>query len=208
MLLALVLTAAEVLARMQAAYDATDDLKASFKQTWENPAYGQTRVAYGYVYLRKPGRMRWNYLKPDKKSLVSDGKTLWVYEEEDAQIFRQDVRDAGMPAAVAFLGGGRKLADDFDATIDAASTLGGPGRIVVKLAPKVPTAQFRNLVFVVDDVEFLVRESVVVDHQGAENHLAFTGIERNTRIPDAKFRFVPPAGVPVLDPKSVLPQAP
>lgn len=206
MKLALLLGLADVLARLQSTYDATDDWKAAFKQDWENPVYGQTRTAYGYVYLRKPGRMRWNYVRPDKKSIVSDGRTLWIYEEEDAQIFRQDLRDAELPAAVAFLGGGKKLGDEFDAAVDDGSPLGGPGRIVLRLTPRVPTAQYKHVLFVIDAGTFLVRESVVVDHQGAKNHITFTAIERNTRVPDDKFRFVPPAGVPILEPGQVLPE--
>lgn len=203
---ALLLSVTEVLARLQATYDTTNDWKAAFKQTWENPAYGQTRVAYGYVYLRKPGRMRWNYVKPDKKSIVSDGRTLWVYEEEDAQIFRQDLKEAELPAAVAFLGGEKKLADDFDAVLDSASLLGGEGRMVVRLTPKIPTSQYKHLLFVVDDKEYLVHESVLVDHQGAQNQLTFTNIERNTRVSESKFRFTPPSGIPVISPKDVLPE--
>ena len=175
------LAAVEILARLQGSYDATVDLKAAFKQTWENPAYGQTRTAYGYVYLKKPGRMRWNYVSPDRKSLVSDGRTLWVYEEEDGQVFRQDVRDAGLPGSAAFLLGGKKLVEEFDVAIEEGSQLGGPGRIVLRLVPKVPTAQYQQLLFVVDERDWLVHESIIVAHQGSQNRLVFTNIERNTR---------------------------
>jgi outer membrane lipoprotein carrier protein len=207
---ALSLSAPEVVLKVQSQYDATGDWKAAFKQVWENPAYGQTRTAYGYVYLRKPGRMRWNYVKPDKKSIVSDGRTLWVYEQDDGQIFRQDVKAAELPSAVAFLIGGKRLADEFEVTpvpVDD-SPFAGPGRVVLKLVPKVPTAQYRHAFIVVDDQDWLVRETIVVDHQGATNHLTFTSIERNTKIGDSKFQFVPPAGINVIDPKTVLPQQP
>ena len=204
----LAVTADEALDRVQQVYDATQDLKASFKQVWESAASGQRRTAYGYVYLKRSGRMRWNYAKPDKKSIVSDGQTLWVYEEEDGQVFRQDLQSAGLPTAVAFLTGdaGAKLKEQFSAAIDNDAALGGPDRVVLRLTPRVPTSQYAYLVFVVDTGEWLVRESVVVDHQDGKNRISFWDIRRNSQIPDSKFRFVPPGATKVIDPSDFSPR--
>jgi outer membrane lipoprotein carrier protein len=202
----LAVTSDEALAKVQQVYDATQDLKASFKQVWESPAQGQSRTAYGYVYLKRPGRMRWNYSKPDRKSIVSDGTTLWVYEEEDAQVFRQDLKEAGLPTAVAFLTGApgaAKLREQFDAVIEQGSPYGGPDRIVLKLTPKQPTPQYAWMFFVVATADWLVRETIVVDQQDGRNRISFWDIQRNTRIPESRFRFVPPGAVKVVDPSSL-----
>jgi outer membrane lipoprotein carrier protein len=204
----LAVTADQALDRVQEAYDATQDFKASFKQVWESAAHGQRRTAYGYVYLKRSGRMRWNYSKPDKKSIVSDGQTLWVHEEEDGQVFRQDLKEAGLPTAVAFLTGdaGARLRQQFSPALESDAALGGPDRVVLRLTPRVPTAQYAYLLFVVDPTEWLVRESIVVDHQDGKNRISFWDIRRNTRIPDSRFRFVPPGDVKVIDPSSLAPK--
>lgn len=200
--LILALTADDVLARIQDVYDDTKDLKASFKQVWESEAHGQRRTAYGYVYLQRPGRMRWNYSKPDRKTIVSDGKTLWVYEAEDAQVFRQELDDAGLPTAVAFLTGevGAKFREQFTAELEPDSPYAGPDRVVVRLTPKTPTPRYAHLLFVIDTSEWLVRESIVVDHQDSRNRISFWDIRRNTRIPESKFRFVPPSTAKIIEP--------
>jgi len=204
----LAITADEALDRVQQVYDATQDLKASFKQVWESTAHGQRRTAYGYMYLKRSGRMRWNYSKPDKKSIVSDGETLWVYEEEDGQVFRQDLKEAGLPTAVAFLTGeaGAKLKEQFTTSVEEGASYGGPDRVVLRLTPRVPTSQYAHLLFVVDTAEWLVRESIVVDHQDGSNRITFWDIRRNTHIPEGKFRFVPPGAVKVIDPSSLAPK--
>ena len=61
--------------------------------------------------MKKPGRMRWNYQKPDPKMYLADGDTLWLYEPEDKQAFKQDLKASQLPAALAFLTGKGKLTD-------------------------------------------------------------------------------------------------
>ena len=50
------------------------------------------------MWLKKPGRMRWDYEKPEKKLMVSDGSTLWVYEPEDEQAATQNQWDGRVHA--------------------------------------------------------------------------------------------------------------
>src|SRR5260221_14729845 len=78
---------AQVVERMQKVYDGTTDLHARFMQITEG-VMGK-RQASGEVWLKKPGKMRWNYEKPEKKLFIADGTTLWVYEPEDEQAFKQ-----------------------------------------------------------------------------------------------------------------------
>src|SRR4051812_2727587 len=86
--------AKDVVAKVQKYYDATRDLHARFDQTLESGVGGRPKKAAGEVWLKKPGKMRWDYAKPedDKKLMVSDGATLWVYEADDQQAYRQDMR--------------------------------------------------------------------------------------------------------------------
>src|SRR5437899_2867549 len=94
--------AAQALAKVQKVYDSTKDLHAKFEQTLESTAGGKKRAA-GELWLKKPGRMRWDYAQPEKKLMVSDGSTLWVYEPEDEQAFKQDLRASTLPVQVSFL---------------------------------------------------------------------------------------------------------
>ncbi len=209
----------QIVGRVQKLYEGTADLHARFTQSLQG-VMGK-RQASGEVWLKKPGKMRWDYEKPDKKLFVADGTQLWVYEPEDEQVFRQSLGSSQLPAQVSFLFGKGRLLNDFDISLmtdrearSAAVTdrearsaavidqgLGVAGDILLKLVPKVATTQYRYLAFVVDPKSFLVKETVVYDQQGGQNHLTFGNIEMNLKggIDDGRFRFTPPTGTKVIN---------
>jgi outer membrane lipoprotein carrier protein len=189
--------AGALVTKIQKFYDSTKDLHAKFDQVLES-GIGGKKKASGDVWLKKPGKMRWDYAKPEKKLMLSDGTTLWVYEPEDEQAFKQELRSSTLPLSVTFLFGQGKLSDEFAITVVPANGLGQPGDTVLKLIPKTATTAYRYLLFVVDSKTGLVRETVIYDQQGGTNHLTFSNVETNKGVDDAKFRFSPPAGTKIL----------
>lgn len=195
-------TAKEVVARMQKFYEQTTDLHAKFDQEL-SASIGGKKKASGDVWLKKPGRMRWEYTKPEKKLMVADGTTLWVYEPEDEQAFRQPMNAANnaLPSSVTFLFGTGRLESEFTITEDKpAEGAGEPGDVVLKLVPIKPTAQYRFLYFVVDPKSYMVKESLVYDQQGGVNRMRFRDIETNKGLGNAKFEFTPPEGTKIIKP--------
>jgi len=188
-----------VVEKVQHRYDGANDFRARFGQTVTNAAFGRKTSSSGEVLFKKPGRMRWNYEKPEQKLYVADGITLWLYEPEDKQAFKQELRSSQLPAALAFLTGQGKLASEFDVTFAKQTPYGTPADYVLALSPKQPQAQVKNILFVVDPGTFNVRESVITDAQGNVNDLLFSDIRINGGVTDATFRWTPPAGVRVID---------
>jgi outer membrane lipoprotein carrier protein len=188
-----------VVAEVQKRYDGAADFRARFTQTLNSPALGRKTSSSGEVTFKKPGRMRWDYEKPDKSSYVTDGGVLWLYEPDDKQAFRQDLKGSQLPAALAFLTGKGKLAVEFDIVFAGKVSHGSPGDYVLSLSPKTPQAQVKSMLFVVDPHTYDVRESVITDGQGNTNDMVFSDIRINTRVPEALFHFTPPAGVRVID---------
>src|SRR5881628_102662 len=64
---------------VESAYGRMTDLKAEFTQTAFNKSLNQTIPASGKVYLKKGGKLRWEYAEPTPQQIVSDGKTIWIY---------------------------------------------------------------------------------------------------------------------------------
>jgi outer membrane lipoprotein carrier protein len=192
------LPAKDVIAKMQAFYEKIQDLKADFKQEISSPTTGRTKTTYGVVKLKKPGKMRWDYAKPEKKHFISDGTVLWVYEPEDQQAFKQELKSQNLSAAVTFLTGKGKLADEFTFELLADGAVGQKGDYAVKLTPKVPSAQFKTITLVVDPKAFQVKLSVVATPDGGQSKVWFTGIDLNKKLDEKVFKFTPPAGVRVI----------
>lgn len=188
-----------VVERVQKRYDGAADFRATFNQTLTNATFHRRASSTGEVLLKKPGRMRWNYKTPEVKTYVSDGNVLWLYEPEDRQAFKQDLKGSQLPAALAFLTGKGKLAEEFDISFAKDPPVGAPGDYVLSLSPRQPQAQVKLLLFVVDPGSFLVRETFIVDAQGNTNDILFSDVKMNVHLPESTFHFSPPAGTRVVD---------
>jgi len=190
----------KVVDKMQAFYEKTKDIKGKFKQVYTDTLYGSERTSYGYLYVKKPGMMRWNYVKPERKSFIADGKTLWLWEPEDKQAFHNPLSTANLSTGLTFLLGKGDLKTEFTFAYVTSKEdrLGAPGDLVLKLTPKKPTAQFEAIVVAIKPDDYSVGESMVVGRQ-SRNHFIFSKMKVNTRLSTARFRFKPPAGARVID---------
>jgi outer membrane lipoprotein carrier protein len=194
-----------VLERMQRRYDQARDLRARFSQRYSRAVVGRSTVSTGTLTFKKPGRMRWDYDQPERRMFLSNGQVLWLYEPEEKQAFRQDLKSSQLPAALAFLMGKGKITDQFDVEFakqpkDGQGKLPGrPGDLRLALTPKRPQSAYKSILFVVDPKAYLVRESVLVDAQGNTNHFVFDDLQVNVKVGDSLFKWSPPAGVRVVD---------
>src|SRR5262245_64016660 len=83
---AVALTLDEAVSALEQAQRRVTDLKAPFRQAAHNKALNQTIDARGTLYLKKPGRLRWEYQTPTPQEIVSDGTRLWIYTPELKQV--------------------------------------------------------------------------------------------------------------------------
>jgi outer membrane lipoprotein carrier protein len=190
--------AATVVARVQKYYDSTKDLRAKFEQLLDSPSRAPSKAS-GDVWLKKPGKMRWDYATPEKKIMVSDGATLWVYVPEDEQAYKQDLKGNALPAQVSFLLGEGKLDKEFDASLTKVDGLAAD-EVALKMVPKQGTTAYRYIVFVVDDKSGQVRRTIIYGQDGSTNRLSFLEVQQNKGVDDGKFKFTPPAGTHILKP--------
>jgi outer membrane lipoprotein carrier protein len=188
-----------VLEKMQKRYDQAKDFRAKFSQTYSRAVVGRSTVSTGTLSFKKPGRMRWDYEKPEPRMFLSNGQVLWLYEPTEKQAFKQDLKSSQLPAALAFLMGKGKLVDEFEVTFAKDDKHGRPGDSHLALSPKQPQSSYKSILFIVDPKEYLVRESILVDSQGNTNHFIFDDLEVNGKVSDALFKWTPPAGVRVVD---------
>jgi outer membrane lipoprotein carrier protein len=190
--------AAEVATRVQRRYENVRDLSAQFRQTTQRAALGgenaDALVARGSVVFAKPGRMRWKYETPEPSEVVSDGKTLWIYDPQAREVQKLAVAEGYLSAAgVQFLLGDGKLLDEFRVT----ATDCGAAIVTLALAPR-REAQYERLELRVDRASGAVRESVVVDLFGNRTAIAFEELRENTKPDASTFEFAAPDGVRVI----------
>ncbi len=191
--------------RIQEFYGKTGDFQADFVQTYHDLAAGSAKVNRGKVYIKKPGKMRWDYKKdtgkPDKL-YVSDGKDFWVYEYDFKQVFKQCLKNSQLKTSLAFLMGEGDLLEDFDVRFATDSSKAKPK---LRLKPKKPTAKYKELEFTVDPKTYQVTRTILFDPYGNMNEIVFSKPRVNKNLPDSGFDFKPPKGSRVLNPQQDCP---
>jgi outer membrane lipoprotein carrier protein len=189
------------LSAVQTFYDQTRDVSADFFQTYVNKLYDRTDRSRGHVVFKKPGKMRWDYAKPNGKVIVANAGKLTVFEPGDepgdkGQVLEQNFAQADLPQAMAFLLGTGKLSDDFNARLLDATKEGFASGQVLELRAKKPNAHFDRLLFYVETaaaLRGLVRRLVIVDGSGNRNRFDFSALKFNSGTPENTFEWRAPA---------------
>lgn len=180
---------------IQKFYSDIHQVTASFRQSVKNATFGTTKDSDGTVWLMKPGKMRWDYLEAKKtgtvvqKSFLSNGKVLYAVDHGNKQVLKKDLKTDLMPVAVTFLYGTGDLSKEFNAALDTSGTYGTKGDVVLKLTPKTPSAQYKNLILVADPTNFHVKESIIIDSSDNVNHFRFFKPDFEKPIKDSWFEF-------------------
>jgi outer membrane lipoprotein carrier protein len=186
------LDADAVVARVQAFYVDAQRLTALFRQTYTNTTFGKQSVSDGKLWIKKPGKMRWDYRGNQRKvnkSFISDGTTLWAVEHDNKQVFKKNLEEDMLPVAVTFLYGKGDLARDFKAALDTSGKYGKKSDYVLELSPRAPSAQYKTLYLVVDPGNFRVKESIVIEASGNTNHFRFFSPDIKAPVQDSWFVF-------------------
>jgi outer membrane lipoprotein carrier protein len=192
-------TAEELAQALQRKYDAVKDFSADFVHTYQGGVLKKQLTERGRVWIKKPGKMRWDYEAPEKKQFVSDGTKVYFYVPADKQVVITAVpRDAEASAPALFLAGKGHLTTEFTpALIDLPAGLPAGSR-ALKLVPKARQSDYDWLVLAVDPATLAIRGLVSVDAQGGMSTFAFTNLRENVGLADNQFVFKIPRGVDVV----------
>jgi outer membrane lipoprotein carrier protein len=187
----------DVVRKLQTRYEATKDFTADFTQAVEAATLGKTLESSGQVFFKRPGRMRWEFLEPEKQTIVADGQTLWVYQPDHHQVLRTPFRAAFQSATpVSFLLGVGELSKEFDPSL---VTSPGADVIRLKLVPK-QEREIGVLVLDVDPRTYDIAAAEVTDPLGNVTRLKFSNLKRDVGLTDSNFTFKTPPGTDVVEP--------
>lgn len=183
-----------VLKKVEDRYNRVKTLEVQFTENY-NAQGRERRGESGRLYLRKPGRMRWDYSKPAGKQLVSDGKSLWFFSPSGNRVEKVKMKESeDMRAPLAFLLG--RL--DFHKDFQGFQLKHEAGREAVTALPKSDRLPYREVTFHLGprgEIERLVvtgQDASVLDFQ-------FAGEKLNPLLDDKLFRFQMPPGAEFVD---------
>jgi outer membrane lipoprotein carrier protein len=189
----------DVVREIESVYSRMTDLRADFTQTAFNKSLNQTIPARGTVYLKKGGKLRWEYTEPTPQEIVSDGKKLWVYTPTLNQANVADAPEALAGPAGSFLAGLGRLRTEFQVRfLNPAQPKDAEGNWALDLTPKQPLPTLTRLILSVDPKSWEIRKAIVHDQFENTVTMRFTKMAVNSGLPEKTFTFVAPKGVVIV----------
>lgn len=153
----------------------------------------------GTVWLKKPGRMRWEYRDPRPKLFLMDSQNAYFYVPGDRQARKTSIKKLDdVRSPMRFLLGKAKLEKELEGlslAVDVAPLQAG--NVVLRGVPKGMHDRVTSVVLEVSPAWQLVR-IVVQGADGAVTDFRFSQLEENVTVQDSLFRFTPPPGVETI----------
>ena len=176
--------------------------QASFTQVVTSPkrngeATARSKTSSGSFEFLRPGRFRFEYVKPFEQTIVADGQTLWLYDVDLNQVTARKQQDAlgNTPAALIASGTDIKaLSEAFDLKAAPARD----GLEWVDARPKAKDGQLQTVRVGFRQGQLAVLE--ILDSLGQKSVLSFAQWQGNAAVKPERFRFQPPAGADVIQP--------
>jgi outer membrane lipoprotein carrier protein len=174
-------------------YNHAQTLQLSFTETYKLP--GRARIEKGDLYLRKPGRMRWQYTAPAGKLFVSDGKFIYSYTPQDNRAEKMKLKETDdLRAPLAFLLGRLDFNKDFREFRAHAED----GGVFITAIPKSDNLPYSEVSFLAAP-DSTIRRLEVKNQDNTVLQFAFENEKQNPPVPDTMFQFTAPKGADYVD---------
>jgi len=175
-------------------YNTAQSLTVNFAESYT--AQGHKRTEKGLLYLRKPGKMRWQYTDPAGKLVVSDGKFLYFLDNNRAEkLALKETED--MKAPLAFLLGRLHFEDDFNQITTSPDPR--TDNLFIVAIPKSDKLPYTKVTFLVSP-DSVIHWLSVIGQDGSNLEYVFENEKKNAPVQESMFRFVPPPGVEYVTP--------
>jgi outer membrane lipoprotein carrier protein len=193
----------EVVKKIQVRYEKTKDLQASFTQKTRIEGFSTPVVSAGRFYIKKPGRLRWDYIEPATEEIYVNKDDVKMYVPEHKQVLVGKLTYmAASQAPLQLLQGVAKLDEEFDIEPTANKERGAGGIPLVSLTPKQgraePERAIQKIVIEVQPKTFFLKTIALHEVSGNIATFEFTELKPNSGLKDELFDFKTPADVEIV----------
>ena len=168
---------------------------ADFLQESTIKAMEITDFASGRVYVRYPGMMRWEYEKPERQAIITDGHKLWVYRPLDNQVMTGNApvffRDG---KGASFLSDIRLVRQKFTITSHQPE---GENLYELRLVPREKTLNISQIRLYIVPRAFTIARIVTLDDYGDDTRIDIVNPQFNVELDPGLFKFDIPKGADV-----------
>lgn len=175
-----------------------ETFKAHFVQKIRDANGQHVSKTSGEMIVRRPGKFYWKSQSPDPILVVADGKHLWTYDIDLAQVTKQELKQAlGNSPANLLAGELSTLKDNFTITNAKKNQCKSKSSDeCYMLHPHNKEASFADIIIGFTNgklIEIRMRDSL-----GQDVYTLFSQVQINQNVENKLFNFVPPKGVDVI----------
>ncbi len=183
---------------MDERYNHLHTLQAEFTEIYRGA--GMERTESGTLWLKKLGKMRWEYRSPREKLFLSDGKDAWFYVPGERQVRRTAVKKLDdLRSPLAFLLGKTQLEKELQGLSLAPDVAPLEARDVVLRGVPKNLAERVSQVLLEITPEHWISRILVEEVDGSVTEYRFSDEKENVAVDDRRFQFAVPDGVEVID---------
>jgi outer membrane lipoprotein carrier protein len=161
---------------------------------------GSERTENGTLWLKKPGKMRWEYRSPREKLFVGDGKNVWFYVPSERQVRKTSMKKLDdLRSPLAFLLGKTQLGKELlglSLAPEVAPLVSGD--VILKGVPRGFQDRLSQVLLEIT-AENSIRRIVLHEADGATIEYRFSDQKEDVTISDQHFEFRVPDGVEVVE---------
>ncbi len=186
----------QVVDNLQKSYESAADFTADFRQETELKTINRTLKAWGKISFKRPGKMLWRYEEPKGQWVLADGKNLYFYQPDQAQVLKSPLKSAfRSDVPLTFLLGIGNLKRDLKVTSKGVEG----GQYVLQLGPKDGSVGVDEVTLGVDSQNFGISWARIRDPAGNVTTVRFSNMRRGVGLADSVFRAQIPDGIDVVD---------
>lgn len=179
-------------------YNHLRSLEAEFAETYRGG--GMDRTESGTLWLKKPGKMRWEYRSPRDKLFLSDGQGAWFYVPGDKQVRKTSARKLeDLRSPLAFLLGKTRLEKELQGLGFAPDIAPlDQGDLVLRGVPRALGDRINQILLEITPQNQISRIQIE-EADGSTTEYRFSQQKEDVQISDTLFRFTPPPGVETIE---------
>ncbi|HSC33910.1 MAG TPA: outer membrane lipoprotein chaperone LolA [Thermodesulfobacteriota bacterium] len=190
-----------VVDKIQKKYEEIEDFHADFTQEATVKALNTVQKSDGEVWFKKPGKMRWNYYEPYKDQIVSDGRTLWFYNEEEKQVIESPLNQVSDTESTStLLSGLGKIKDLYKTSFTESGEFEADGSYLIDLRPKEEGEDYNKVTLAINKNTMMVNTLYLYDPFGNLTKVLLKNVEVDKGVSDSLFDFKAPSGVEIIKP--------
>ncbi|HSG31579.1 MAG TPA: outer membrane lipoprotein chaperone LolA [Thermodesulfobacteriota bacterium] len=189
-----------VIEKIENKYKKVNTYYASFRQEQPVTSLDKVQTNVGEIWIKKPGKIRWNYNIPKNAQIISDGNFLWYYYVEEKYALKRDLKEVGSDTnLLSLLSDLSNLQKLYKINIKRTAIEAVKYYLVELIPLDSEDDSVNKQILAVNMDNLLIERIYIYDAFGNKSTIKFSDIKVNNGIKDKVFEFTPPKDVEIQD---------